>query len=201
MYWSEKLEYLKNSPPETILNYGYEYIEWKRTAQGNAIATLGNVYLTITKFSNWCELREVRNVKEVTLSLLERYRTYITTMRKANGKELSNNQKYKYLNIVKDYFAWLTKKRVLLLNPALDLEIPKFVKQIIPHNVLSVDEAERILSMPDVTTVYGFRDRVMLEVIYSTGIRRMELGNLYVSDIDFVTKTLLVREGKGKKTD
>ncbi|AXR62012.1 tyrosine-type recombinase/integrase [Leptospira mayottensis] len=199
MYWSEKLEYLKNSPPETILNYGYEYIEWKRTAQGNAIATLGNVYLTITKFSNWCELREVRNVKEVTLSLLERYRTYITTMRKANGKELSNNQKYKYLNIVKDYFAWLTKKRVLLLNPALDLEIPKFVKQIIPHNVLSVDEAERILSMPDVTTVYGFRDRVMLEVIYSTGIRRMELGNLYVSDIDFVTKTLLVREGKGKK--
>ncbi|UOG65994.1 hypothetical protein MAL04_20105 (plasmid) [Leptospira noguchii] len=43
----------------------------------------------------------------------------------------------------------------------------------IPHNVLSVEEAEKILSVPDVTDVLGLRDRAMLETVYSTGIRRM----------------------------
>ncbi len=146
-------------------------------------------------------MREIRSPNKVTLSLLERYRSQVVGLKnKYNGKELSNNNKHKRLALVKDYFGWLARKRVLLVNPTLDLEIPKYVKRNIPHNVLSVEEAEKTLSVPDVTTAFGLRDRAMLETVYSTGIRRMELGNLYVSDIDFLGKTLLVREGKGRKT-
>ncbi len=192
---------MRISPLGSFENYCYSYLEWKRTAKAYSQYTLKNTYVFLMNFFDWCSLREIRTPNKVTLSLLERYRSHVVGLKnKNNGKELSNNNKYKRLALVKDYFAWLTRKQVLLVNPSLDLEIPKYIKRNIPHNVLSVEEAERILAVPDVTDVFGLRDRTMLEVVYSTGIRRMELGNLHVSDIDFVGKTLLVREGKGKKT-
>ncbi|MBW9233807.1 tyrosine-type recombinase/integrase [Leptospira santarosai] len=201
MSWQEKLEVFRNSPVGSFENYCYSYLEWNRTAKSHSEHTLTNAHAHLKNFFDWCALREIRYPNEVTLSLLERYRTHVVGLKnKYNGKELSNNNKHKRLALVKDYFAWLARKRVLVVNPTLDLEIPKYVKRNIPHNVLSVEEAEKILSVPDVTDVLGLRDRAMLETVYSTGIRRMELGNLYVSDIDFQARTLLVREGKGKKT-
>ncbi|EKR62081.1 putative site-specific tyrosine recombinase XerC [Leptospira weilii str. 2006001853] len=195
------MERLQTSPVGTFENLCYYYLEWNRTAKGHSPSTLSVTYWVLIHFFEWCSLREMRYPNQVTLSVLERYRNQVMDVkRKRDGKEISSNQKRYRLSGMKDYFAWLTRKRVLVVNPALDLEIPRLVKRNIPYNVLSVEEAERILSVPDVTEVYGLRDRTMLETIYSTGIRRMELRNLHVSDIDFEMKTLLVREGKGKKT-
>ncbi|AXR60303.1 tyrosine-type recombinase/integrase [Leptospira mayottensis] len=201
MSWQEKLETLRISPVGSFENYCYSYLERNRTGKGHSLSTLKNTHACLIDFFEWCALREIRYPNEVTLSLLERYRNQVVGLKnKYNGKELSNNNKHKRLASVREYFGWLARKRVLLVDPSLDWEIPRYVKRNIPHNVLSVEEAERILSVPDVKNVLGLRDRAMLEVVYSTGIRRMELGNLYVSDIDFFGRTVLVREGKGKKT-
>ncbi|ONF90702.1 tyrosine-type recombinase/integrase [Leptospira santarosai] len=199
--WKEKLEKLRTSPLGSFERYGYDYLEWRRTGKGHHPSTLLGAHWYLEMFVTWCALREIRDPREVTLPLLERYRSQVMSLKNKNdGKEISHNQKHKRLAVVKDYFTWLVKKRVLYVNPGLDWEIPKLLKNTIPHNVLSVEEAERILSVPDVSIVYGLRDRSMLEVVYSTGIRRMELGNLDVSDIDFLSRTLLVRRGKGDKS-
>ena len=69
----------------------------------------------------------------------------------------------------------------------------------LPRNVLTVKEAEAVLAVPDVQTPTGIRDRAMLEVLYSTGMRRMELMQLQVFDLDAERGTVLIRLGKGKK--
>jgi integrase/recombinase XerD len=56
-----------------------------------------------------------------------------------------------------------------------------------------------VLSQPNVADVVGLRDRAILETLYSTGIRRMEVANLLVYDLDAERGTLMVRQGKGKK--
>ncbi len=84
------------------------------------------------------------------------------------------------------------------MNPAAELELPRLPKRL-PRAVLSVSEMERVLMQPDITSPLGLRDRAILEVLYSTGIRRMELVGLDVSDLDAERGTLLVREGKGAK--
>jgi integrase/recombinase XerD len=99
---------------------------------------------------------------------------------------------------VRAFFKWLTKQNVLLSNPASELELPRLPKQL-PRNVMSASEVEAVLAVPDVTTTLGIRDRAMMEVLYSTGIRRLELVGLAVFDIDHERGTLLVREGKGRK--
>jgi integrase/recombinase XerD len=65
--------------------------------------------------------------------------------------------------------------------------------------VLNEKEVEQVLAMPDLDKPTGVRDRAMMEVLYSTGIRRAELTSLRLPDIDGERGTLTVRLGKGKK--
>ena len=87
---------------------------------------------------------------------------------------------------------------MLLWNPASELELPRLGRRL-PKHVLTVSEAEQVLEQPDVNDAIGLRDRAILEVLYSTGIRRMEVLNLCIYDLDTERGTLMVRQGKGKK--
>jgi integrase/recombinase XerD len=65
--------------------------------------------------------------------------------------------------------------------------------------VLSIEEVEALMQQPPTHTSGGVRDRAILELLYSTGIRRSELCKLTLQDTSLTRKTLYVREGKGKK--
>jgi integrase/recombinase XerD len=86
----------------------------------------------------------------------------------------------------------------VLHNPASEIELPR-AEQRLPRAALTAAEAELVLAQPDSTDPLGVRDRAILEVFYSTGIRRSELAQLAVTDVDADRRTLLVRQGKGKK--
>ena len=69
----------------------------------------------------------------------------------------------------------------------------------LPEATLSAEEAEAVLQGPDVTTVLGVRDRAILEVLYSTAIRRAELIGLRIWDVDHARGTVFVGQGKGAR--
>jgi integrase/recombinase XerD len=69
----------------------------------------------------------------------------------------------------------------------------------LPRDVLTAAEAERILAQPDIHEPIGLRDRAILETLYSTGMRRLELVSLKVWDLDLERATATIRQGKGKK--
>ncbi|MET1257623.1 tyrosine-type recombinase/integrase, partial [Aliikangiella maris] len=96
------------------------------------------------------------------------------------------------------FFKYLSKHNYTLYNPAADIELPKLEKRL-PKHVLTIEEVNTILSIPDLNTSTGIRDRAILEVFYSTGIRRSELINLRLYDLDRERGTLMVRLGKGNK--
>jgi integrase/recombinase XerD len=99
---------------------------------------------------------------------------------------------------VKMYFRWLTRQNVLLYNPASELELPKMPKHL-PQQVMTSREADQVINQPDVSETLGLRDRAMLEVLYSTGMRRSELAGLTVYDFDAERGTVMIRQGKGHK--
>jgi len=65
--------------------------------------------------------------------------------------------------------------------------------------VLTANEADRILAHPDIATPFGLRDRAMLEVLYSTGMRRSEFAHLTIYSVDPERGLVVIRQGKGKK--
>ena len=99
---------------------------------------------------------------------------------------------------IRAWFKWLAKQNFILYNPASDLDLPRLDRRL-PRHVLSVREAEAVLAVPDLGTATGIRDRAMMEVLYSTGMRRMELAHLKLFDIDHERSTVMIRQGKGKK--
>ena len=96
------------------------------------------------------------------------------------------------------FCSWLRREGRLTHNPASDLVMPRPDRRL-PEATLSADEMAAVLAAPDVTRPLGLRDRAVLEVFYSCGLRRAELIGLLVRDIDIDRGTVFVRSGKGAK--
>jgi integrase/recombinase XerD len=99
---------------------------------------------------------------------------------------------------VRAFFRWATRQNLLLANPAADLRLPKRPSRL-PRYTLSVSEVEKVLEGCDVTTLLGVRDRAVLEVLWATGLRRAEVINLCLWDVQWEKGTVFVRQGKGHK--
>ena len=152
----------------------------------------------LARFGVWCAERGLLRPGEITRPMLERYQSWLFHYRKHSGAPLSFTSQAQLLVAVRGLFRYLARQNRILMNPAADLEVPREEKRL-PRTVLTVEEAERILAQPNVNDLLGLRDRAILETLYSTGIRRSELCNLLVHDLDLDRQTLFVRLGKGKK--
>jgi integrase/recombinase XerD len=152
----------------------------------------------LVAFARWCEMRGVEGVREVTKPILERYQAHLFYHRKPSGKTLTLATQKSRMIPIKTFFSWLTKQNVLLWNPASELVLPRPEVRL-PRAVLTAEEAEAVLALPDLDDVLGLRDRAILEVLYATGMRRAEVAHLELSDLDLERGTVLVREGKYRK--
>jgi len=152
------------------------------------------VYLA--PFLEWCTEREFSRPEELTAADLEAYRRYRFEQTNRNGEPFSAEHRRKIVSHVKSFFRWLADEKEILFNPAGALEPPRPAKRL-PKHVLSHGEVTKILALPDTHDVIGIRDRALLETLYSTGIRRVELAGLKLSDVDAARGTLFIRSGKG----
>ena len=168
------------------------------TASGYAASTVTGRRAHLDLFATWCDARGVITLETITPAVLERYQHWLTGRRTRDGTALSWSTQSNMLTAVRMLLAWATRTKRLVVNPAAELELPRLPSRL-PRAVLSVSEAERVLAQPDLTTALGLRDRAILEVLYSTGLRRMELVGLDLADLDAERGVVLVREGKGKK--
>jgi integrase/recombinase XerD len=102
----------------------------------------------------------------------------------------------RHLATLRNFFRFAQIHELITTDPSINLESPK-IRRSLP-GYLRLEEVERLLEQPDSTTALGLRDRAMLEVLYSTGLRVSELIGLRVSDLD--SKVGCVRcIGKGDK--
>jgi integrase/recombinase XerD len=149
-------------------------------------------------FIAWCDARSITRPAQVTKPVVEAYQRHLYYWRKTSGAPLSQGSQLTRLSAVRALFKSLTRANLLLWNPASEIDLPTLPRRL-PMHVLTIEEAERVLELPDVSDPIGVRDRAILETLYSTGIRRMELIGLRLYDLDREHGTLRVRQGKGQK--
>lgn len=150
------------------------------------------------RFIGWCDERGLSHPNQITKPILERYQRHLYYYRQErNNRPLSPTSQNHYLTSVKQFFKYLTQQNYLLYNPASELVIIK--KTVSLPVVLSEEEVDRLIQQPDTTKAGGVRDRAILELFYSTGLRRSELCNLKIHDLSLTRKTVHIRNGKGNK--
>jgi integrase/recombinase XerD len=177
--------------------YVNAFLEWSRE-RGRSEPAIATMAQALRRFGHWADERGIARPQEVTLPILERYQRHLYHYRKRDGDPLAFSTQQALLVPVKAFFRWAVRQRHLLYNPASELVLPK-IAQKLPRHVFAVEDVESILNQPDVGTVSGLRDRAMLETLYSTGARRMELAHLAVYDLDLRRGTVMIRAGKGGK--
>jgi integrase/recombinase XerD len=161
-------------------------------------ATIEGRDLYLRYFILWCDERGLSRPQDITKPIIERYQRHLFLHRKDDGQPLSTRSQHTRITPLRAYFKWLARQNYILYNPASELELPRLERRL-PKHVLSIKEAEAVLTMPDLSLSTGIRDRAILETLYSTGMRRMELIGLHLHDIDTERGTVMIRQGKGKK--
>jgi integrase/recombinase XerD len=148
-------------------------------------------------FLNWCRRSQTTAATQVTRTSLESYQRYLFLYRKKNGQPLAVASQHSRLAPLKVWFKWLTYRKYIMQDPSVELELPRVGYKL--PSVLNKDEAELVLAKPNLEKTFGIRDRAILEFLYSTGIRRMELLHLKLYDVDQKHGLVTIREGKGKR--
>ncbi len=160
--------------------------------------TVKNRRVHIGFFLTWANEHGLSDPLDITRPILERYQRYLFHYRQKNGQPLSFRSQHSRLVPLRVWFRWMARQRLILHNPASELELPRLGHRL-PKHVLTISEAEQVLAQPDVTNALGLRDRALMETLYSTGMRRLELASLKLYDLDTERGTVMIRQGKGKK--
>ena len=172
------------------------YLKWQEV-QNYSDRTIQGSRLCLRRLCEWCEDRDVTRPGEVTKPILDRYKRHLFYYRTKGGKPLSFVTQRGYLSYVRVFFSWLARNNYIPFDPAAALELPKVEKRL--PRFLTASEAEQVLGQTDVRTWKGIRDRAIMETLYSTGMRRSELCNLKLNDMDIARGTVMINLGKGGK--
>jgi integrase/recombinase XerC len=127
-------------------------------------------------------------------------RADVQTMRKfmafLNERQYTKSTTARKLATLRSFYKFLVKRNVIDSNPVSTLKTPKQDKKL--PKFLEYEQVQKLLNTPPSDSWLGARDRAILEVLYSTGMRVSELVGLNLEDVDFLGEVIHIR-GKGKK--
>lgn len=173
----------------------HEYREYL-TARGLRPLTVADYTTKSLPFLRFLLTMHVENLRDITPGALEAYTVHLMTA-EPGCKALAIRTVTLRLSQVKAFTRFLYKTGRIYQDLAPTLALPKRVRSL-PKGVLTEDEVISLLSFPDLKTPLGIRDRAMLELLYSCGLRNAEVRGLEIGDVDLKSRVLFVR-GKGGK--
>jgi integrase/recombinase XerD len=169
-----------------------EFLESLRV-RGQSPATLESRSDSLSTFFLWLTGEGIDDVREVTRETIRAYQ--LSLVNRPPGSVLTTCTVHVKLIALRRFFEHLEATDAVLLNPCVGMILPKLEDRL-PRGVLSQAEARRILDAPDTQTKTGIRDKALMELFYSSGIRGEEMAALTVHDVD--CKNGFVRVTKGK---
>ena len=163
-----------------------------------AARTIDSHAFYLNRFFAWLEAQDIAGITAVTKNRVQDYQAHLYEQINRNGDPTGAHTQNQALSIVKSFFRFLRENDYLAHDPARDVTYAKTPKRL-PRSILSGPEAKKVIHAPNTKTALGYRDRTILEVLYSTGIRNQELINLLLTDVDYTEGFIRINSGKGNK--
>ena len=157
-----------------------------------APATVRHHVLTMSLFLRWLGEKDVR---DVTLQDLLDYHASLQTKRNQQGGVTSIAYRNRQMWIVKSFFTFLHERKKILVDPGAAFPVLHKPRRL-PKGVLTNEQVLRLLAQPNLASPLGYRDRAILELLYSAGLRGLELARLTIYDVDFKDGTARILQGK-----
>lgn len=177
--------------PESFESHRQSFVESLRV-RSYSPKTLKSYGQSLTLFFRFLSSNGVDDLREVSRETIAAYQAWLSS------QPYTTWTVHQRLQSVRRFFEHLETIDAVLMNPCDALTLPKLHDRL-PRTVLTKAEAKRVLDAPDTGTGRGIRDKAILELFYSTGIRLEEMTRLTIHDVDTKNGFLRVHRGKNAK--
>ena len=164
---------------------------------GRSYYTVKNARYTLRHFAGFLETENAAGIKDLNTDILSEYQQELYFGLTAKGRPLTLRTQAQRLGVVKGFTRFLKDQDYLICDPAESIQLPKKPKRL-PKVILSAAEVKKLLQAPDTRTNRGYRNRIILEILYDTAIRRAEVANIRLHDLDLAAGYIHIT-GKGDK--
>jgi site-specific recombinase XerD len=144
--------------------------------------TVRNYAHYLNRFNDWYQKNSNGNIKTLDLNIVKKYRVYLSRYTDQKGSTLSRVTQSYHVIALRSLLKWLTKNDWQVLSPE-KIDLPKTESRSLKF--LNSEQIERLLSSPSISTPAGLRDKAILELLFSTGLRVSELVSLNKDKLDF----------------
>lgn len=186
---------------ENLMFFVDKYLYYEEVILGKSSNTIRSYRRDILQFMEYIdEYEEIRTFEDVEMLTIRSFIAYLNSderlKKKKNAKVVSKRSINRKISALRTFFKYLQEKKVIQTNKVMYVNMPKFEKEL--PNVLSKDDLNKMRSVINTEKITGIRDRSIIELLYSSGIRASELINLNEYVIDFNEREMRI-VGKGDK--
>jgi len=172
------------------------YLKHMRTL-GLSIFTIKGAKTALNDLAKFMEGENAPGLEDLTCDMLYEYQQDLAFRVTKKGKLLTLRTQGQTLVCVRGFTRFLKRYDYLIRDPGESIKLPKKPKPL-PKVILSSNEIRKLMDAPDMRTNRGYRNRIILEILYDTAIRRTEFSQIKVNDIDLNAGFIRVH-GKGNK--
>ncbi len=169
-----------------------EHLEIERNVSKLTIRNYGHY---LRRFITWCQSQGMVDVTQIDQDAVRNYRLFLARYMDAQERTLSKRTQSYHIIALRSWLKWLVKNDVAVLHPE-KIDVPKGESKSMKF--LPIAQIEKLLGQPLLSSKTGLRDKAMLEVLFSTGLRVSELVNLNRDQIDLERREFGVI-GKGRR--
>ena len=171
-----------------------EFLDYLAVERGSSPLTIRNYTHYLSRFILWLGKESIaENLSEINQEVVRRYRVYLAALPGEKGEVLNRKTQGYHVIALRSFLKWLIRNDYKVMAPD-KIDLPKISDREIKF--LSGEQMERLLNAPTASTINGKRDKAMLEVLFSTGLRVSELTKLDRDRINLDTREFGVI-GKG----
>lgn len=169
-----------------------QYLEYLEIERGRSDRTIANYHHYLDRLSDFAG--DI-STKDIDAELIRKWRLWLNRLASGRGEDLGKATQNYHLIALRNFLRWCLRRDIATLAPD-KIELAKVAKKEV--NFLSSEEVERLINTPDPSTDAGLRDKAMLELLFSSGLRVSELVGLNREHINLKRREFTVR-GKGQK--
>lgn len=182
---------LSTIPQKALLTF-VEHLEVERNVSR---LTIRNYSHYLRRFNDWFSKEGYKDLKELDQDIVRSYRVYLARYEDDIGRTLSKKTQSYYIIALRSLLKFMVKNDAPVLHPE-KIDLPKAESQ--PMEFLNLERIEKLLNQPLLSKKGGLRDKAILEVLFSTGLRVSELVGLNRDQIDLNKREFGVI-GKGRR--
>ncbi len=173
-----------------------QFLEYLQVERGSSPLTIRDYKHYLTRFANWMESKGIRmELKDINADVVRSFRAFLTSLPGEGKLQMTRRTQGYHVIALRSFLKWLIKNDYQVLSPE-KIELPKVEERQVKF--LSGEQVDRLLNAPGLSTIQGKRDKAILEVLFSTGLRVSELVKLDRDKIDMERREFGII-GKGGK--